>query len=322
MTARLRQEDGFTLVEVMIAAVIMLLIMGATLTALDTFSNNQRRTEKQNATQDAARSAVDQMQRQLRNLASPASSDPSIDKADAFDLVFKTADPQKRRVRYCIDQADPAIPAGKAVLWYQVQAAGASGTTPAMPSTTSCPAPLDAANGGWASSLAVGNAVVNTRDGLSRPLFTYNWPSGASDTSLITRIRAEVFVDVNPGRRPSETRLASGVFLRNQNQTPLATMATPIIGGGHTVIFNGSPSSDPEGRTLAYEWWRGTGTIADNAVCDPDNPPASGPVCVGKGLVYSWQAPSELWGLAQTFRLRVVDPAGLKSISDPILVTP
>lgn len=267
MIGRLRNQDGFSLPEVLIAMTIMLVVMTATLAALDSYRTRQKLDDNRSETQDNLRRGVDHLERQLRNLATPVSLVKSIYRAEAADLVFQTADPQKRWVRYCIDTSDPQIASGTAGLWYQVSAEA----TDTPPTETSCPGTA------WSSQEVVGQGVVNARDGLARPIFRYNWPqdgSGApitSDTSAITQIRTELWVDTNPGASPPEQRLSSGVFLRNQNQKPVPGFTwTP---NGHGVVLNASSTTDYEGRRLNYHWYYGASPTIPAGCAPPSRRP-------------------------------------------------
>ena len=103
MMRRLPDEDGFTLMEVIIAMTMMLVIMFATLSSLDSFRGRQQLDERRSQTQEELRRGIDHLERQLRNLATPQTAVKSIYRAEATDLIFQTADPQKRWVRYCIE---------------------------------------------------------------------------------------------------------------------------------------------------------------------------------------------------------------------------
>ena len=94
MTARLPQrssEEGFTLVEVLIAAVLMIIVLGATLTALTSFQKNTATNQRQNDGQDQARNTLDLIARDLRNLASPVLERPeAIDRNLPLDLIVQS----------------------------------------------------------------------------------------------------------------------------------------------------------------------------------------------------------------------------------------
>ncbi|MFP5361954.1 MAG: type II secretion system protein J [Thermoleophilia bacterium] len=299
MSPRLRDERGYSLPEVMIAMVLMLIILGATLTSLDAFRSNQKLDERRTEAQERVRRSVDRLERQLRNLATPAANVKSIYRAQANDLVFQTADPQKRWVRYCTNPADPLIASGGGRLWFGVS--NIVSDTP--PTTTACPGT------GWTSMQPVGESVVNARDGLNRPLFTYNWPKTAAgveittDTSAITRIRTQLWVDTNPGSKPVEQSLSTGVFLRNQNQAPVAAFTFTAAGR----ILNASGTTDFEGRRLNYHWYYGTSAVTPPAGCTPaDPPPAS---YLGFGIVQRLPATATS---PQVVTLCVIDPGDLQ----------
>src|SRR5579872_4859089 len=56
---RARDEDGFTLVELLVAMAITAIVFGATLTVLDVFQSNNRFDQLRNENQDNARTAID-----------------------------------------------------------------------------------------------------------------------------------------------------------------------------------------------------------------------------------------------------------------------
>lgn len=300
--SRLRAEAGFTLVELLTAMLIFTLVLGATLTTLDGFVTRAGTNTKANDAQDQARFTIEKIVRQVRNLASPsASSVKSIDRATAYDLVFQTVDPSLRRIRYCLDSSTPA----NATLWVETQAFPLDGADPGMPATAACPGT------GWATPKVAATHVVNQISNKDRPVFDYNVPAG-SDTAKITGIRPELFLDVNAANKaPKESNIASGDFLRNQNQAPLVPdfEMTQTPAGSRHFILNGSEASDPEGRTLDFIWYKGSGNTANLPACTDDtNQTGGGFTCLGHGLTLSHTFST---GGVQTVTLKVVDPGGL-----------
>ena len=126
----------------------MIIVLGATLTSIEGFWTTNKVNNDQNDAQDIARTAIDRLAQQLRNLALPTPTSPnSIDKASSYDLVFKTAEPSRRRVRYCLKTDAPESP-GDGKLYMQTQAgAGAGAADPAVPDTASCPGPTGSGTG-------------------------------------------------------------------------------------------------------------------------------------------------------------------------------
>lgn len=266
LVRNLRAEDGMTLVEVLITCVLMLIILGATLTAFNVFERNSRVNELQNEAQQQTRQALELMARDLRNLASPTPGLPmAIDRAEPQDVIFQSEGKDKpaaslnekntTRVRYCLD-------ADANTLYRHIQTWNTA-VAPGVP-TADCGDPA-----GWTSTIPVASDVVNA----GRPVFTYN--GVALDT--ITEVSSQVWVDANPGHSPAEVTLQTAVFLRNQNRAPSASF-TWLPMPGNAIFLNASSSLDPEEKALSFEWW------------DADRPAADNPV--GKGIVFTYPAPA------------------------------
>jgi hypothetical protein len=188
-----------------------------------------------------------------------------------------------RRVRYCLDSSKPEDER----LLMQIQT-WTTANDPGVPSTSSCP---DAA---WSSTRLAADKVVNRWDDQQRPVFMY---TGGSELAEINGVRTSLFLDVNPGKSPVETHLASRVFLRNQNRAPHA--AFTAVSKPNTIVLNGSPSEDPEGDNLEYDWY------VDGTQ-------------VGSGVVFNYATTGT--GTVNVL-LKVYDPAGLEGVSDTQEVT-
>jgi type II secretory pathway component PulJ len=262
MIARLRDERGMTLVELLIGMIISLVVFGATLSVAVAMNNGAKRNADHNEAQDTARTYIDRLARQLRNLASPSiftddyQAQPyAVDSAGPYDLVFRVVDDKRpggslnhanvKRVRYCLNSTDPS----RGVL-YQ-----------------------------------------------NRPLFVFN----ATDLQRISQIHADLYIDPTPGEAPVESRLGSGVTLRNQNRVPVARMDIAPAPG--KLVLNGSASEDPEGMPLTYQWYLNPPTPLPDCSATP-LPPS----CVGQGVVLDVPiAPAT----SHRIVLVVRDPAGL-----------
>jgi prepilin-type N-terminal cleavage/methylation domain-containing protein len=292
-----RGQEGFSLIELLMAMAIVTVVVMATISAFVAFHKNERVNRLTNESQDEARLTLERLSSQLRNLASPTDFVPdSVEQADPYELVFLTVDAVRpvgslnarniKRVRYCVG---PVV-GGKAPLIRQQQTWQVVNPPPAY-STASCD---EAGTGGWESTQVVASDVVNTTQTPPVPIFKYT--PGPTPLGAITAIRADLMVDVNPGKSPSAATLGTGVFLRNQNRKPIASCTTPIYTGtGKQVALNGSGSEDPEGFSIKkYNWYLDGNTQ---------------PMTEVTGVVGVWNGSSG----SHSFELEVLDQGGLKS---------
>jgi type II secretory pathway component PulJ len=303
--SRLRDERGFTVIEMAVSSFIALVVFSATLLVFEAISRQHSTTERTNDSQAIARVTLDRMTRQLRNLASPdqltsvAGTLPrSVDRNLPLDLVFQDVDQDRptvtsnaanvRRVRYCLDgTTNPS----RGKLYLQTQT-WTTATAPLTPPGTECPA------AGWNTTTTVTDYVTNQIG--ARPFFTYSGDAGvitATDSSSradIARIEARLFVDLDPAKRPLETVLRSSVFLRNQNREPASAFTLTVTNPTtRTIQLNGSASSDPEGQPLDYRW------VVD------------GTEITTRGIVVQISVAAG----THTFVLKARDPAGLEGVS-------
>jgi type II secretory pathway pseudopilin PulG len=253
---RLRSESGMTLPELLVSMTLMIIVLTATLTTLDAGGSNRRLNDDRNDAVEHARSSLDKIVRQLRNLASPTTSAPNaIDRAQATDFSFRTFDPSKRLVRYCLETNNDGTPiTNRAISVIQMLSTTDTPGSYAACSTTATLSPA------WSSRTIIAQNVVNRRAGTpgnNADLFAYN--SSSSDLSTIKNVRINLVIDINAeSKRPAQVRLASGAALRNQNQVPVATFTVAKLGPRH-FLMNGSNSSDPENRNLIFSWYADVG---------------------------------------------------------------
>lgn len=287
MTARglSAAQSGETLVEMLLAIAILPAVLGAGLATATSFDRNVSHNQRMNESQARTREAIDQLARDLRNLASPTPAQPqAVDVAAPYDLVFQTVDPSApgsggnpanvRRVRYCLE-AGTAAPAR---LWAQTQN-WTTATGPAVPSTASCP------GSGWDTERVIADGLTNRLDGQDRPLFQFN----SATTTAVSAIVVQAWVGRGGDTEPTRGLLRSQVFLRNQNEAPVANpAATPA--GLLRVQLNGSASYDPEGEELTYRWYDGA-------------------TYLGAGIVLQSQLATPG---THSITLKVYDPAGLE----------
>jgi prepilin-type N-terminal cleavage/methylation domain-containing protein len=283
--SRLGREDGFTLVELLVGAMLMLIIASASLGVLDQFRRMSTRTDQRVELQDKARQASRTLARSLRNIAPSPEFPTVIERAGSFDLVFRAVDRPRasgantqnlKRVRYCLDASDP----DRARILEQTQRWN-SATAPPLPGSTSCTTTPTA---DWGTPRVVADLLTNRSGAEDRPLWSYEQTSSGQ----ITAVKVNLFMNDEPETRVREVALQTGVYLRNQNRAPSALFTAAPAGVRH-VVLNGSTSSDPEGDPLDYSWF------------------VNG-VEVGRGLIYDYAAPS---GGTYELRLDVRDPSGL-----------
>lgn len=289
-------ERGHTLIELLVASVVMIIVLGATLAILDAFHKPQRQNQLMNESQDRSRLALDGLARDLRNLASPTpgavpapGTSNAIEVAEQDDLVFWTVATVKgsgsqntqnvRRVRYCLDSSTRRI--------YAQTQSWTTANAPSVPATVACPDP----DPGWDASgdRVLAEQVVNRIGAQDRPVFLYD----SGTRSDVTAIRSQLFVDDDPAKRPVESTLSTGVRLRNQDRAPIASIATPTVLADGSFRLNGSASTDPDGGILKYFWY-----------VDGDEQQA-----LGQAVTFDWRPQS---AGRHDVKLVVEDPSGLK----------
>jgi len=267
----LRGEGGFTLVEMLVVLVLSFVVLGATLTTFTNFNQVAHDNDTRNDTVEVARNALDAQARQLRNLAKRVAS-PVIDRISGYDLIFQSQEPSKTWVRYCLDTTTSPASTDRARLWKaELAVPTVSGGPVAAPASVACPGT------GWTTTSVVADYVTNRSAGNERPLFTYRCRSGtacaASATTYdqVVGITAETFVDTTPSRGAPETGVVSAVYLRNQNQAPVASFVSSPTSDSRTIVLNASASTDFEGRTMSYYWFKQSMPATASIDCaDPD----------------------------------------------------
>ena len=255
--SRLRgEESGFTLIELLVATTLMIVMLGATLGTMERFNSTSRLNQLQNDSQEATRVAIDKAARGIRNAGASTTQNPqSVEVATAYDFVYQDVsstgtasgvnERNIRRVRYCLE---PGTDGGK-TLWRQIQTFPGAARPP-LPSVSSCPSTA------WPEQERVSQNLVNRYGGLDRPVFVYD----STDLATLKRLRIQLFLDVNPGVKPRESRLDTAVILRNAGRAPTAAFSwTPL--NPATVVLNGSGSDDPDGEGLTYRWFDGATPI-------------------------------------------------------------
>jgi Tfp pilus assembly protein PilE len=293
----MRSEKGeFTLIGLLVAITIFGFVLAATYTAFDVFNRNVRNNQVRTQSTDRARNATDMLARQLRNLATPTALQPNaVALATAYDMVFESvaptgappaANPQNIEfIRYCLDGAQK--------LWtMELPPASVTSSTTA-PTSAGCPgAP-------WTSARVVAQDVVNRYNGQNRPVFTFD--SAVNDQ--IQRVRADLYIDTDPGVGPAEQQVTTGVNLRNQDRAPTAAFTGTPAGGG-VLVLDGTGSTDPDNDPLTYCWYDPAATSTVGTCGDHS---------VGDSAYFRYRTTAG----NHTITLTVTDPSGLPNTSAP-----
>lgn len=270
----LRGEEGFSLIELLVAMALATVVFGATLTALETYTHIWTGATQQLDAQDQARLGIDRIVRQLRNIVSPLTTPKLLERATPYDIVFQTVGAPlgsnttgAERVRYCIPPDTSAGSPKEEVLNEEVQK-WSTASPPTSPWTSdptqTIPCPDTTLPSGVSNSVIVQNYVTNRYRGADRPAFTFNNGTAPSDLSQVYTVQIDLFVNSTPTNATAETELRSGAFLRNQPRSPVASFTyTPTEQGG--VLLNGATSYSPDGLDLTYSWACGTGPCPDSS---------------------------------------------------------
>jgi hypothetical protein len=299
-----RAHDGFTAVELLVAMTLGVSLFVATLTVLDAFQRDNHFNVLRDETQDNARTAVDRLARELRNVSAPSVKEAgALEQAKRYSLTFQTINstPASKgeiesnvtnamRVRYCLNNTNPS----DEVLWRETMR-WKTELPPPLPTSTACP---DLNVFDWEHTEELVTNITNRIGGQTRALFVYG-PAGASLTSQITSVEPTIYTDLNPGGRPGERQINTTIYLRNQNRAPAASFTVTEL-GKHHVYLNASESVDPNGLALSYQWWDNGSLLSTTS--------------------QQYETPELVEGSAHTFKLEVKNPGGLSSTAEQVFV--
>jgi hypothetical protein len=287
-------ESGLTLIEFVVALALSTVVFGVVFGFLNIFQTDSRYEQLRNETQDKARSAIERMSRELRNVAAPsAGAAGALEQAGSYSVVFQTVSSgvvfggqnasNQMRVRYCLNASTPT----SETLWRQTQT-WATSPPPAMPGTASCP------SAEWGNQVALVSNLTNEINSQNRALFVYG-PAATTELAQVRSVRVDLFINLNPTqKRPGESELSDGVYLRNALSPPLARFT--LFQQRAKVQLNASTSSDPNGQVLSYQWFLDGSAIS--------------------GATTQQYETAELSKASHRFMLTVTDTAGLSNSTE------
>ena len=314
----LRRQDGFTLVELLVAMTLSLIVFGATLTILESYLRQSSAAAKRLDAQDQARLAVDRIVRDLRNVSSPLTTPKLLERATPYDVVFQTVGSPSggasgnvsgiQRVRYCVPQDTTAGSASLERLIAQIQTWRTS--TPAAnpwtsdPSQTiACPDLTFAPAAGDPVYTVLAQAVMNRyQQTSSHPVFSFNNgldanSVAAADLPLISTIQVNLRVNPTPSLPGATTQIRSAAYLRNKQHAPVAQFTYTATGNGG-VILNAGQSYSPDNEQLSYAW-----------ACTSSPCPAAGSLSIASNGLVSWKPGAGTYSVALT----VTDQTGVQT---------
>ncbi|MBS1870852.1 MAG: prepilin-type N-terminal cleavage/methylation domain-containing protein [Actinobacteria bacterium] len=311
----LRRQEGFTLVELLVAMTMSLVVFCATLSILDSYLHQSSAAGKRLDAQDRARLAVDRIVRDLRNVSSPLTTPKLLERATPNDVVFQTIGTPSganvsgiQRVRYCVPQDSSSGSASLERLIAQTQtwttATPAANPWTSDPSQTiACPDLTFTPAAGQPVYTVLAEAVMNRyRQTTSYPAFSFN--NGldadgvaATDLPQISTIQVNLRVNPTPTLSGATTQIRSAAYLRNKQHAPVAQFTYTATGSGG-VILNAGQSYSPDNEQLSYAW------ACTSSPC----PSASSLAIASNGLV-SWQPGAGTYTVALT----VTDQTGVQT---------
>lgn len=217
--ARLDDESGFSLVELLVVMVMMVIVTGVAFNGLNNVTKNSWSTEQRSAAQSEVRGALELIIRDLR-AAQPINVRTTVDEyATAVDFFV-----------YCSPAGVGTCDAdGNRHIEYEVVANQLERTAEGVTTMRLGPSGPD----GLASHLQR-SAVVN--DPVTEPVFTYydkngvaletSGPSAPSETTFrncARSVRIHLVVRGEPNNVASELELETTVALRNEHEVPPCT---------------------------------------------------------------------------------------------------
>jgi Tfp pilus assembly protein PilW len=244
---RLKDEQGFTMVELLVATTAALVIFGAGVELFTNFWSLASRATTSSQSVGTVRRAIDRVSVSLRNATAASGNSQPVERNTSSDIVFLMPTTSASltnnargltHIRYCLN----TINLNNEALWLQTLAYNSSSqATP--PSASTCP------SSSWTTQHQVAGNVVNQLQSPAKPLFT----ATTDGSGNVLDFSIDAFVDSDPTSGPPAIELQSRVSLRNLNRAPTANLSCTAQSNGH-AICDASTSSDPDGDSLTFSW--------------------------------------------------------------------
>ena len=295
------RDDGFTLVELLVAAAISIVVFGTIGTTLVAYQKDAQRSTRAIDSQEGARIAVDRIVHELRNVAGSRTNPTLVEVAEPYDLVFQTIAPPPdgsgngvgvSRVRYCIPPNPAPGSAAQAALFAQRETWTTSTVPPnPWPTSSQCPAqPGSVPPGATVSTAKLTENVTNRYAGDDRAAFSYDNASLSAITTIgVDPLRRR---EPDPAAGRDRSSAAPPFFAtrtrcrsrRSRTPPPEPVMSCSTRGGRAIRTTSRSPSSGCRS-------------------------PAAGEVAIGSTGLLDW-VPAHGPG-QYTIKLQVTDSGGL-----------
>jgi prepilin-type N-terminal cleavage/methylation domain-containing protein len=295
--SRLRADDGFSLVELLVTTVIMGVVFSAALGVIDMFQRQAVATDTRGDAQDATRRAADEISQRLRGVVGSGSA-AAVDRSATNDLVFRVVDPASppvsgganaarlMYVRFCVNATTKVL--------YEETFHWTTATAPNAPDNAAG-SPYPCPGTGWQTVNSIATGIITT----GGSIFTF-LPSA----SAVAQVNIDLTIDKDTTKQPPAVRIRTGVSLRNLNQPPTVVLNCAAVGGSQ-VICDAFGTADPDGGALTYAWSYGSGSS-----------------CTSLTTLATTQSQINQAGLSAgpyCFRLSATDPTGMSASATQVV---